>query len=376
MDQLKQALHELWAPSRYTIPVNQGQLVQARLTDGAFTVRDVPIKSPAPPTLGATPRVSIVSPEPLQDLAATAEVPPPDEDEILPVSGRGNKSRASKGVGGGVIEEISEGRAGAGEAGSDEEVRGLRNGNENGSDAHGIAAATSPLPLVQKGQGNALPLALADGDSAVASDGDGDQQTPKPSSAHKRRLVDERGGTVQQRTVAAEIKADTAGDTDTDKGVEGKISRAGPENLDMQGSGASRSRSSESRGGGATEAGGSQGDATPNAGAGTNSSPIEVTEVSAARTGGADGASAAPLPFSMQGILAGCRKASRLKRKRDARNASAYSFSGKLSGRASADDQDSNAAARAFSRVLHKVGGVCGFVVYCSCLAVFPAYWE
>ena len=38
VDRLKKALHELWAPSRYTIPVNQGQLTQARLTDKAFTL--------------------------------------------------------------------------------------------------------------------------------------------------------------------------------------------------------------------------------------------------------------------------------------------------------------------------------------------------
>lgn len=362
VDQLKHALHELWAPSRYTIPVNQGQLVQARLTDGAFTLRDAPAKSSPAPTIGAAPRIGIVSPGPLQDLAATAEVPPADEDEILPVPAEGNKSRGSKDVDdGGVMEEIGEGRAGTGEAGSDEEIRSLRNGNESGRDAYGLATAVSPKRSLGHGRG-ALPLIVA-GDIAVPSDKIGDQQPPTPSSAHKRRLVHERGGTVQHSTGAGKTKADMAVDADADKGAGEIRTGAAPEYLGSQGSGASRARGPKSRGEGATEEGGSQCDGTSNAGAGTNVSPFEVTGVSTARTE-ADGASAAPLAFSMQGVLTGCRKASRLKRKRDARNASASSFSGKLSGRASADDQDSNAAARAFSRVLHKVGGVVVFPIW------------
>lgn len=377
VDQLKHALHELWAPSRYTIPINQGQLVQARLTDGAFILRDAPAKSSPAPTIGAASRIGIVSPGPLQDLAATAEVPAAYEDEILPVPAERKKSRGSKDVGdGGVVKGISESLAGTDEAGSDEEIRSLRKGNETGrDDAHGRAAVASPKRSLGYGRG-ALPLVAAGG-SAMPSDKIGEEQPSTPSSAHKRRLVHEREGTVQHSTGAEE----TIVGADADEGAGETGKEGGAEYLGSQDSRASRARSPKRQGGGATEVGGSQCDETSNAGAGTNSSPFEVTNASAASAAAArtevGGASAAPLAFNMQGILAGCRKASRLKRKRDARNASASSFSGKLSGRASADDQDSKAAARAFSRVLHKVGGVVAVHAWFNLMPGFySTFWQ
>lgn len=310
LDCLKTALHKLWESSRYTIPVNQGQLVQGRLTEGAraFTLQDTAVAksppAPAAPAAGAS-RVGVVSPGPLEDLVA-GEAASVGQDEILPASGRRSETLASKKPADGQATEAPGESCSGGS-----EVRGAGVDIVAGANVSGdgkrrprdARAATTPT--------RSLDAAKADGDR------------PQPTS-HR---VEESDGASQD---SASNSATTGSSVDANEYAHERKGRGGAP------MGAERTLSQT---GGIADASAS--------GTGRSSN-------SRARTGGVP---CAPLAYDMQSILGGCRRASRLKRKRDARNASADSFSAKLSG-CGAKDQDSKAAARAFSRVLHKVSQI------------------
>lgn len=307
LDCLKTALHELWESSRYTIPVNQGQLVQGRLTEGAraFTLQDTAAKSPpAPAAPAGASRVGIVSPGRLEDLVA-GEAVSVDQDEVLPASGRVSETRASKEPADGqAMKTPRESCSGAREvlgAGVEQEAHGK--GDEDGKRcARDARAATAPTRSLNPAKINA-----------------GD----RPKSASHR---------VEESDEASQDSANTAATTGSSVDASEYTSER------------------ESRGGTPT---GAERTPTQTAGiAGASAKRRGDSTSLRARTGGVP---CLPLAYDMQSILGGCRRASRLKRKRDARNASADSFSSKLSG-CGAKDQDSKAAARAFSRVLHKVG--------------------
>lgn len=304
LDCLKTALHKLWESSRYTIPVNQGQLVQGRLTEGvgAFTLQDTAAKSPPPPaTPAGASRVGIVSPGPLEDLVA-GEAASADQDEVLPASGRLSEMQAGKGPANGQVTKKSlKSCSGASEV----QEAGAKGGEDEKRCARDARSAVAARPTRSL-------------DPAKREAGDRPQAT-----SHR---VEESDGASQD---SAGNPATTGSSVDAN---EYAIEREG-------------------RGGGAMGA-----ERTPAQTGGT-------AGASAKGAGGApnlharSGVPCLPLAYDMRSILGGCRRASRLKRKRDARNASADSFSAKLSG-CGAKDQDSKAAARAFSRVLHKVGCV------------------
>lgn len=331
IDHLKTALHELWAPSRYTIPVNQGQLVQARLTDGgAFTLQDSPpspplqsqaSKSSPPPSLADGTRVGIVSPTGPVDL-----------------------STASTAVNVGGVE------IGAGSA---------------GASAGAVTAETDPLsadedqgsPGAAGKRGRSLPSSLLRG----AADGTDTGSTEAAATSDEEGRPLKRLSSGRPQTARREVIEEDESD-----GEEGGASGDGRGTAVSAASDVPQERRTKPQ----KEGGGSSimGEEIDEAAAAvavkgkTTARPSEMPtgDASSDRRGPRVRPDSAPgvssMAVDLQGILTGCRRASRLKRKRDERNASAYSFSGKLSGRASADDQDSKAAARAFSRVLQKVG--------------------
>ena len=284
LDCLKAALHKVWESSRYTIPVNQGQLVQARLTDGAFTLQDTPARSPpAPPTSSDASRVGVVTPAPVEDLVGE-EAAPAKLNEGLHASGRAAKAHASE----------AEGTAAKRMASSDVVEGGKQCARDSDS---GAGQEQSPDPV----EGGAV---------------DGQPPTSQP-------LEEGEGGSQDSASTPA-IKG-TGSNADADEGTDKGRGLA---------AGAYR---------------------TPTRTVSRVSAPAEGASGAPNVPSRAGGSPCPTLAYDMQSILGGCRKASRLKRKRDARNASADSFSAKLSG-CGTKDRDSMAAARAFSRVLHKVG--------------------
>lgn len=369
VDRLKKALHELWAPSRYTIPVNQGQLTQARLTDKAFTSQDTSVKSPPAPAVGGTSRVGIVSPEALNDLAAVdAAAADHDDNDVVPVSSRAMGSKASKraaaAAGGGerLIEEPQGGAEtnvrGAAEEKREAEVERSESGNGGEVDGPDVVPTPKGSPHQSRPEessgasGDTLPLPTADKQEQ------GQEQTPKHSST-KKRLSSE---SCRSRKAVAGVVVDTSLDAATGDGrreAEGGDVPPGPGELESEGEqsprgnnrgdGATKSRGKESGGSSRAEA------MTPDGVDTATASPAQgVTGGTGSEHMAAGVAPGASLSFDMQSVLRGCRKASRLKRKRDERNASAHSFSGRLSS-GGAELQDSKAAERTFSRVLNKV---------------------
>lgn len=340
LDCLKTALHELWESSRYTIPVNQGQLVQARLTDGgAFTLRDMPAKSPpaAEAPVGA-PRVGIVSPGPLEDLVA-GKAASADQDEVLPSSGRTAKTRTNKESPDGDMMNIPR------EIGSSATV-----GEEPGHKREG-RAKTNEDSRNRSARNGVADVAARSLDLKKSEAGDG-------QAATARRVGNTR---VDQDSTSNPATTGSNADSKYDANA-GKERKDSPVDAERQGEGGRgsstpRLQSAQGREDGVTETGNPrEGNSTPShTGNSTDASGKGTREGSSARPR-VGGAPCPHLAYDMQRILGGCRRASRLKRKRDARNASADSFSAKLSG-CGAKDEDSTAAARAFSRVLHKVGG-------------------
>lgn len=305
VDRLKKALHELWAPSQYTIPVNQGQLVQARLTGGLFMTQDAQTKSPLASALASASQIGIVSPGPPEDLAAV-KVYPVVEGDISPItnSSKAIKGRGRKGAADSGTTEITHRSRIVHKGGGDGQIKDIGSGVVAcGADSPGLAVTITAEESVETVRQNIRESVVAS-DVVPRSNGFEDKQPSKRLFTRKDPVSE--GGIV---TSSKAEGVETVEEADQGAAV--------------------RKR----RGGKPT---------------GVNENEENEPE--------ADNVPGAPLVFNMGSILRGCRRASRLKRKRDERNASAYSFSGKLSGRASADDQDSKAAARAFSRVLHKVG--------------------
>lgn len=366
IDCLKTALHELWAPSRYTMPLNQGQLVQARLTDrGAFTLQqEVPAaKSSPPPTLVNGIRVGVASPVGLEDLAATEDSPSVDDDEGFPGPGK-KRARASS-------QSSRRSAVGDGDDG-DETVAGS-------SDAGVDRDAKSPR--TEKRAGGVGARASGDDDTTVASSAEGQPAKKRLSTIQQGRLVEEDDGGGGG---SGERKKSGDGNSSSNSAVAAGRAAGQARGTTRQSRDRGPTKTTREEGGSATaqQDGGTAAKVVVSSAEGTPGSPMELADAaSGSARGGAARASppgGGSLAFDLPGILAGCRRASRSKRKRDERNASAYSFSGKLSGRASAEDQDSKAAARAFSRVLHKVGGAFFFpcymcitkyqYVFCPCL--------
>ncbi|CAM9418872.1 unnamed protein product [Hapterophycus canaliculatus] len=342
LDKLKTALHRLWESSRYTIPVNQGQLVQARLTDGAFILRDTQANSPpAPASLENASSVGVVSPGDLVDPVVA------DQDEIWSASGTSDKDQSMNGKessGARETEALREGRNGVtmaqestGRAQRERRSKGAEDRYRGGRDADGPKVPERSLDPAKSSSGNA-------------------RRSVSPSNQISRRAGGE--GVVKDAAndpEATRVNVEANGDHGVDerqrkshKGVERHDKgRLGTHGYTRRPQGGQRDPDDEDF----------KKD-NPNTGGGDTSS-------SAKRAGGtARGRTAAgglhcaplhcaPLSYDMKSVLRGCRTASRLKRKRDARNASAHSFSTNLSG-CGANNQDSKAAARAFSRVLDK----------------------
>lgn len=320
---MKKALHELWAPSRYTIPVNEGQLVQARLTDGAFTVRDASMKTSPPPTLVTGTRLDPASPVGLQEQIAK-DVLSADGDAALQVPGKQFRSQSSEGPTDAAVVNLS----------TVAEVR--TDTYANKADAE----STRRKPRIDD-EGCGDVVAAGDNDDLIPSAGG---MTSERQTIQQRLRVGEHADGEESEESSEATEAGDARDNFQSKGTRSlPISRS-----DKTGPAAIRVKDGKRP----TD------NTTTVAAESTAVSTRETTDRSSVR-GQAGVSHGAPLAFDLPGILAGCREASSAKRKRDERNTSAYSFSGKLSGRASADDQDSKAAARAFSRVLRKVSGTC-----------------
>lgn len=310
LDSLKVALHKVWESSRYTIPVNQGQLVQARLTDGAFTLQDTPGKSPPVPSAPAgASRVGLVSPAPVEDKHLVRE----EADSAQLNDGR-THANASKEPPNDSVAYTSRDRRS-----SSTETQGTGTKRVASADGH------------EGGKRCARDSDMGAGQERSPDRVEGEDVDGQPSTSHH---VEESEGASQSTasiSAATGCSAEADGVAVTGNGLVVDVD-------DTPSRTVSRS--------GGTVAKGARG-----------ASSIR------ARTGPA---SCPTLAYDMQSILGGCRKASRLKRKRDARNASADSFSAKLSG-CGTKDQDSMAAARAFSRVLHKVGRVSGCDAVSDC---------
>lgn len=333
IDRLKNALHQLWAPSRHTIPLNQGQLVQARLTDGAFTVKDASAVSPSPPSLDAAPRVGIVSPETPGGLSPV-DLPFVDDHGVVRASSEAAARRSKKQSADDDAAVPGESILGAnsGDGISSREARSARKSDWRRGDVetwvkHSALSGDDLEPSSTDGRPTkrlaTTEIRRVEGDREDVVIGD--ESTMTVSGAHTERMR-QKAGQQRKETAQREAKAPLARNTnDPPRGA--------------------RAANGEPR----TDA------AVRNWADETNVSSTEVHDETGTR-GVGNLAVSGPLAFDLSRILMGCRKASSMKRKRDARNAKAYSFSAKLSGRASADDQDSKAAARAFSRVLHKVG--------------------
>ena len=211
---------------------------------------------------------------------------------------------------------------------------------------------------------------MASGDAVLlpTADGRGQEQTPKRSSTPKYRSLESCEVSKPAAGVVSQDAATGDGRRETGAGADS----SGLGELESE---AERSSRKKNRRDAATKNGGSSHSETVTSDGGngaTASLPAGgVTGARSERTA-AVGAPApgGTLAFDMQSILGGCRRASRLKRKRDSRNASAHSLSGELSG-GGAEHQDSKAAERAFSRVLNKVGSaVVGYLVACAMVAV------
>ena len=347
MEFLKKALHEQWAPSRYTMPLNQGQLVQARLTDGVLVTARQPAtkSSPAATTTPADAirYADIVSPGALVNLAVSEGVPSEKRDVEIGVGvTRENTSRATE------LPVDIDSRVEANGL-QRNMVAGLDNGAAHGWDGMirtpteaGVTDAHSSSGAIIPGDVSSQSTSLDGGERA--SDGtaspkrfhsDGGREGESMSHGAPTDNSIPRGSVKRTRARAgdaAELAIGASQDMSQHKDT-GEMGK---------GSQCSEKTTSDSIGA-------------------TNSPPIVVADGSSSRVR-ARGVPGVPLAFDMSNVLEGCRKASLLKRQRDARNASARSFSGKLSGTASAEDQDSKAAARAFSRVLRKVFNVCVFI--------------
>lgn len=341
LDCLKTALHKQWESSRYTIPVNQGQLVQARLTDGAFTLRDTTATSPPPPEArGGASSVGVVSPGLLED-HVSAKVASVGKGEVEPVSGgssenqEGTKDRVE------VVETRRESRGGATDS---RETEGMKRERRT----------KSAEDRKRRARDFDAPAGAVRSLDPVRGEGGDRQRSTSPSNPKRqRRVVAESDNGVGEGRGSGKAAASVDGDKGRSSVQEGQGGNATPAKDRGDVDGGSRQRSPE----------GTQG---PKGGVAERDSSVRGGHPPASAEGGktpgarretSSGPSCQPLAYDMRSILGGCRRASRLTRKRNSRNASADSFSAKLSG-CGAKDRDSQAAARAFSRVLHKVGEV------------------
>lgn len=292
--------------------MNQGQLVQARLTDGSFTRRDISAKSPPVSSAGKdTPHVGIVSPSPPEGaLNARANT--------TPVEGDTDFSAPS---------DIGNGRAKGGNSlGSEDDIRATPREGQ----------MTTARAMAQ------MPSSNSSAATAVNSMADKSTQPSSLLSSSKRRRslpsghqVGEEDGEDRRVEKARRSESNNAEVRDSNRHSIHGARSGSPEN-------AERSEDKTVQ-------------RSPGRSSASSPGQRNVEHASGGSGNGGRCAPVAPLAFDVQSILRGCRRASRSKSKRDARNASAYSFSAQLSGSASANDQDCNAAARAFSRVLHKV---------------------
>ncbi|CAM9544259.1 unnamed protein product [Ectocarpus sp. 6 AP-2014] len=338
LDCLKTALHKQWESSRYTIPVNQGQLVQARLTDGAaFTLRDTTTAtSPPPPEArGGASSVGVVSPGPLEDHVA-AEEASVGKGEVEPVSGECSKNQGTKDR----VEVVETRRESGGGATDSRESEGMKRERRT----------KSAEDRKRRTRDFGAPAGAMQSLNPVRSEGGDRQRSTSPSNPKRHRGVfaESDDGVGEGRAsgkAAASVDGDKAGSSV--QATQGGNATPAKDHGDADGG--SRQRSPE----------GTQGPKEPPP---ERDSSVRVGHAPASAEGGktpgarrqtSSGAACQPLAYDMRSILGGCRRASRLTRKRNARNASADSFSAKLSG-CGAKDRDSQAAARAFSRVLHK----------------------
>lgn len=323
LEHLKTALHKLWESSRYTIPVNQGQLVQARLTDGAFTLRDTQAKSPsASSSLESGSRVGVVSPGELGDLVATKQ------DEIPSASGISTKVQTSKeSPDPGEVDKPREDRSGVIEAKKNIGVARRERRAKGGEDRYRVGRDADSRKVPERSR-----------DPAKRGAGNGGRSN-SPSDPKSRP---ERGEAIVQGTASGPVETPVNPNTDGRRQDEGSV---GTHVLARRPQSARQKLDGED-----------PDEGNPKSSGGASSS-VKRAGGAGGRRVASGGAACAPLAYDMKSILSGCRRTSRLKRKRDARNASAHSFSTKLSG-CGATNQDSKAAARAFSRVLDKVCGV------------------
>lgn len=326
MESLRKSLHEQWAPSRYTIPVNQGQLIQARLTDGALAMpRQPSTNSTLSQTSDDSRRfLKTSSPDSFVNLASSAssEVSPAKKNNVE-TDARLNADDESPGR---ISTRLSE----------DEP-----HGQEDVVDQHSAnweADATSSTVEVISGDFSSQSTSSS---QLTSLDG---EETSDQATSHKRCRP--KDGQVGERMTPDDTMGkieDVYGTHDIPQGKgkgRGKRSKARVGDPEETWATATQDEGKNADGGGKV----GEGSRCAKAAAGGSMPRIRSS-----------GAPCTPLAFELSSVLDGCREASRLKRQRDLKNASARSFSGKLSGTASAEDPDSKAAACAFSRVLRKV---------------------
>lgn len=364
VDAMKKSLDAIWTPSRYTMPVNQGQLVQARLTNEAFSMTTPRVTSLAEAALPAAPRVDPVSLKALsRDIAAgEAGLPGTNPTDVAPRDRRAGGREANS-----VDDECSllSGAVASG-GGDGKSVKQPSERSEEADCKKGRPRGDSKGAANMLGASQGTKPSLSPSNVSVPHGGDGKVSSRNPPKRPRRGerygLGDEESGEsprprqdvhVEERALNGNRqRTDVLGDDDD---VLGQFGGARTHTNKAK----ERLRVSDTLGKGNRESTSKEG--VSDGADGTSSKGVDTGGDGA----GANGRLGDTLAFDLTAILAGSRSASRRKRKRDHRNASAYSFSGSLSGGASAEEADSKAAARVFSRVLHKVHGVVIRVVRC-----------
>lgn len=318
VESLRKSLHEQWAPSRYTIPVNQGQLVQARLTDGALMM-------PRQSSTNSTPSQTS------EDSRSLLKISSPDSFVNLASSEVSSAKKSNVEADARLKADESPGRISTSLSGGEPHSR------ENVVDQHSEtweADATGSMVEVIPGDFSSQSTSSS---QLTSLDG---EETLDQATSHKRCRPED--GQVEEMMTPDDTMGeieDVYSTHDIPQG-RGKRPKARVGDPEETWASATRDEGKSANSGGKVE----EGSQCAKVAADGSTSGIRPS-----------GAPCTPLAFELSSVLDGCREASRLKRQRDLKNASARSFSGKLSGTASAEDPDSKAAACAFSRVLRKV---------------------
>lgn len=339
MESLRKSLHEQWVPSRYTIPVNQGQLVQARLTDGALMTPRQPATNSTPSQTSEDSRrfLKISSQDSFVDLASSGVTPAKKSNVKADVTRRNSAHVTDCPV---DLDDESSGKISTRLSGDEID------GQDGVGDKH-----TETLEAYTAGS---MVEVIPGNFSSQSTSLDGGEEVSDQATSHKRCCPE--GGQVGERMTPDDTMGEIEDVYSSHDIPQGRGKRTKAKAGDPEEAGASATRDE----GQSASAEGKVGEGSRCAkvaveSSGVRNSPTNTVADDSRSRIRSSGAPCTPLAFELSSVLEGCREASRLKRQRDLKNASARSFSGNLSGTASAEDPDCKAAARAFSRVLRKV---------------------